>query len=149
MRLKAILVAIGVVAVSFFVALKVMDWLSPPGPAPRHAAELPPLPQTSRSSVILAQVAIPVAAIRDAADRSAARNFSGKADNPVSQVLQNADIGWTAARGPIGVSGGQDALSLNTALTGKLNVTGSLAAKTTGAVGDAISGLLGRDVGSK
>jgi hypothetical protein len=143
MRLKAILVAIGVVAVSFFAGLKVMDWLSPPGPAPRQVAQLPPLPQASRSSVILAQVAIPVGAIRDAADRSAARNFSGKADNPVSQILQNADIGWTAARGSIGATGGEDALSLSSPLTGKLNVTGSLASKATGAVNDAIGDLIG------
>lgn len=151
MRLKIILLAILVVAGSFFVSLKVMDWVSPRSGSLRPAAvaDLPPLPPAPRSSVILAQVNIPITAIRDAADRGSPRNFSGKADNPVSQVLQNADIGWTAARGPIGVSGGQDALSLNTALTGKLNVTGSLAAKTTGAVGDAIGGLLGRDVGSK
>jgi Domain of unknown function (DUF4403) len=151
MRLKIILLAIVVVAGSFFVSLKVMDWVSPRNGSLRPAAvaDLPPLPPAPRSSVILAQVNIPITAIRDAADRGSPRNFSGKADNPVSQVLQNADIGWTAARGPIGVSGGQDALSLNTALTGKLNVTGSLAAKTTGAVGDAIGGLLGRDVGSK
>ena len=151
MRLKTILLAITVVAASFFVSLKVMDWVSPRNASLRPAAvaDLPPLPPAPRSSVILAQVAIPITAIRDAADRGAPRNFSGKADNPVSQVLQNADIGWTASRGPIGVSGGQDTLSLNTALTGKLNVTGSLAAKTTGAVGDAIGGLLGRDVGNK
>lgn len=151
MRLKTILLAIMVVAGSFFVSLKVMDWVSPRSESLRPAAvaDLPPLPPAPRSSVILAQVAIPITAIRDAADRGSPRSFSGKADNPVSQVLQNADIGWTASRGPIGVSGGQDGLSLNTALTGKLNVTGSLAAKTTGAVGDAIGGLLGRDVGSK
>jgi Domain of unknown function (DUF4403) len=151
MRLKTILLAITVVAASFSVSLKVMDWVSPRNASLRPAAvaDLPPLPPAPRSSVILAQVAIPITAIRDAADRDSPRNFSGKADNPVSQVLQNADIGWTASRGPIGVSGGQDTLSLNTALTGKLNVTGSLAAKTTGAVGDAIGGLLGRDVGNK
>jgi hypothetical protein len=112
-------------------------------------ADLPPLPPAPRSSVILAQLTIPVTAIRDAADRGTPRTFSGKADNPVSQVLQNADIGWTASRGPIGVTGGQDALSLTTALTGKLNVTGSLASKATGAVGDAIGGLLGENVGKQ
>ena len=109
-------------------------------------ADLPPLPPAPRSSVIMAQIAIPITAIRDAADRGTPRNFSGKADNPVSQVLQNADIGWTASRGPIGVAGGQDVLSLTTGLSGKLNVTGSLSAKTTGAVGDAIGGLLGGNV---
>jgi hypothetical protein len=144
MRLKIILLAIAVVAVSFFVSLKAMDWFSPHGAGPRPAvADLPPLPPAPRSSVILAQVAIPIAAVRDAADRGTPHTFAGKADNPVSQVLQNADIGWTASRGPIGVAGSQDTLSLTTALTGKVNVTGSLVAKTTGAVGDAIGGLLG------
>jgi hypothetical protein len=150
MRLKIILLAAAVISVSFFVSLKAMDWFSPRGAIPRPTvADLPPLPPAPRSSVILAQLTIPVTAIRDAADRGTPRSFSGKADNPVSQVLQNADIGWTASRGPIGVTGGQDALSLTTALTGKLNVTGSLASKATGAVGDAIGGLLGADVGKQ
>ena len=147
MRLNAILLAIAVVAVSFFVSLKAMDWFSPRGAGSRPTlVDLPPLPPAPRSSVILAQVVIPITAIRDAADRGTPRNFSGKADNPVSQVLQNADIGWTASRGAIGVTGGEDVLSLATALNGKLNVTGSLAAKATGAVGDAIGGLLGGNV---
>ena len=150
MRLNAILIAVAVVAVSFFVSLKAMDWFSPRGAILRPtAADLPPLPPAPRSSVILAQVTIPITAVRDAADRGAPRTFAGKADNPVSQVLQNADIGWTASRGAIGVTGGQDVLSLTTALTGKLNVTGSLASKATGAVGDAIGGLLGADVGKQ
>jgi hypothetical protein len=147
MRLKAILLAIAVIATSFLVSLKAMDWLSPRCTVPAPAlVEMPPLPPAPRSSLILAQVTIPIAAIRDAADRGAARNFAGKADNPVSQVLQDADIGWTASRGPIAASGGQDTLSLTTSLTGKLNVTGSLSSKVTGAVGDAIGGLLGGNV---
>ena len=147
LRLKSILLAIAVVAVSFFVSLKAMDWLSPRGAvAPPVLVQLPPLPPASRSSVIIAPVAIALSAIRDAADRAAPRNFAGKADNPVSQVLENADIGWTASRGPIAASGAQDVLSLATALTGKLNVTGSLSSKATGAVGDALGGLLGGNV---
>ena len=147
MRLKAILLAAAVVAVSFFVSLKAMDWLSPRDTVPAPAlVELPPLPPAPQVSVILAQVVIPISAIRDAADRGAAHNFSGKADNPVSQILQDADIGWTASRGPIAASGAQDALSLTTSLTGKLNVTGSLSSKATGAIGDAIGGLLGGNV---
>ena len=147
MRLKTILIAIAVVAATFFVSLKAMDWLSPRGAVPRPVlADLPPLPPAPRSSVILAQVTIPLSAIRDAADRGAGRNFAGKADNPASQILQNADIGWAASRGPIAAIGGQDVLSLTTVLTGKLNVTGSLSSKATGAVGDAIGGLLGGNV---
>jgi hypothetical protein len=147
MRLKTILPAIAVVAVSFLVGLKALDWLSPRGEVKRPAiADLPPLPPAPRSSVILAQVVIPLSAIRNAADQSAARNFAGKADNPVSQILQNADISWAASRGPIVATGGQDVLSLTTVLTGKLNVTGTLSSKATGAVNDAIGGLLGGNV---
>lgn len=106
MRLKTTLIAVAVLAISFVVALMAMDWLSPRGTVPRpKLAELPPLPPVTKNSVILAQVSIPLAAIRDAADRSAARNFAGKADNPVSQILQNADIAWAAVRGPITATG--------------------------------------------
>src|SRR4029079_2885895 len=79
-------------------------------------------------------------------DRGAPRNFAGKADNPVSQILQNADINWTAARGTISATGAQNVLSLSTPLTGTLNVTGSLAAGAKGAIGDALGGLLGGNV---
>jgi hypothetical protein len=148
--LKSILLAIAVIAVSFFVSLKAMDWLSPRGAiAPPPLAQLPPLPPAARSSSIVVPVSIALSAIRDAADRATPRNFAGKADNPVSQVLQNADIGWTASRGPIAATGAQDVLSLSTALTGKLNITGSLSSKATGAVGDAIGGLLGGNVGKQ
>jgi Domain of unknown function (DUF4403) len=147
MRLKVILLAVAVIAISFFASLRALDWLAPRGAVPAPTlSELPPLPAAAGSSVVLAQVAIPISAIRDAADRSAARTFAGKADNPVSQILQNADIGWTASRGPIAAAGGQDALSLTTTLTGKLNVTGSLSSKATGAVSNAIGGLLGGNV---
>jgi hypothetical protein len=143
-RLKAVGVALGVIVLSFLVSLKAMDWLSPQAAIDVPAvAEPPPLPPVSRSSFVVARVAISLTAIRDAAERGTQKNFSGKADNPVAQVLQNADIGWTAARGPIAATGSQDVLSLSTPLSGKLNVTGSLSSKATGAVGDAIGGLLG------
>ena len=49
-RLKAILIAIAVIAVSFLVSLKAMDWLSPRGTSGAPAlAQLPPLPPASRS----------------------------------------------------------------------------------------------------
>ena len=146
-NLKTILLAIAVVVVSFLVSLKTMDWLSPRGAVVAPVlAELPPLPPAPRSSSIIAPVAIALSAIRDAADRGAPRSFTGKADNPVSQILQNADIGWTASRGPITATGAQDVLSLATPLTGTLNVTGSLTSKATGAIGDALGGLLGGNV---
>jgi hypothetical protein len=147
LNLKTALLAIAVVAISFIVSLKAMDWLAPRGAVTAPVlAELPPLPIAPRGSTIIAPVAIALSAIRDAADRAAPYNYSGKADNPVSQILQNADIGWTASRGPLTATGAQDALSLATPLTGTVNVTGSLSAKATGAVGDALGGLLGGNV---
>jgi len=143
-RFKTILLAGVVVVVSFAVSLKALDWLSPRAPVNTPMlVELPPLEPVSRSSTILAPVSISLNAIRDAAERGAPRDFTGKANNPISQVLQNADIGWTASRGPITATGAQDVLSLATPLTGVLNVTGSLSSKATGAVGDALGSLLG------
>src|SRR6202165_431346 len=145
--LKTVLLAIAVVTVSFFVSLKAIDWFSPRGTVGAPVlVQLPPLPPAPRRSSIIAPVAIALSAIGAAADRGAPRSFAGKGDNPMSQILQNADIGWTALRGPIAATGAQDVLSLTTALTGKLNVTGSLTAKATGAVGDALGGLLGSNV---
>jgi hypothetical protein len=142
--LGTILLTAVAVTVFFLISLTAMNLLSPrdatTGPA---LAELPPLPPASRSSVIIAPITVALGAIREIADRSAPRDFAGKADNPASKVLQNADIGWSATRGPIFASGAEDVLSLTTPLTGKLNVTGSLSSKATGAVGDALGSLLG------
>jgi hypothetical protein len=146
MRLKTILLATGLIAISFLISLKAMNWLSPPGGNAPALVDLPPLPPVPRTSTIITPVAITLNAIRDAVDRSAPRNFAGKADNPVGQILQNADINWTAARGPITAAGAQNVLSLSTPLTGSLNVTGSLSANAKGALGDALGSLLGGNV---
>ncbi len=143
-RLKIVGIALGVIVGSFFISLEIMDWLSPGatvgGPA---IAKLPPLPPVSRTSFVVVPVKIPLAAIRDAAERNVQHDFAGKADNPISKVLQHANIGWTASRGPITATGANDVLSLSTPLTGKLNITGSLSSKATGALDSAIGGLLG------
>jgi uncharacterized protein DUF4403 len=146
MRLKTILLATGLIAISFLISLGAMDLLSPPAGNAPTLAELPPLPPVPRLSTIITPVAITLNAIRDAVDRGAPRNFAGKADNPVGQILQNADINWTAARGPITATGAQNVLSLSTPLTGSLNVTGSLSANAKGALGDALGSLLGGNV---
>jgi hypothetical protein len=145
-NLKTILLGIGVLAVSFFVSLKAMDWLSPHRINKPVLATLPPLAPVNRSSSIIAPITIPLAVIRDAADRAAPRNFAGKADNPVAQILQNADIGWTASRGAISATGANNVLSLSTPLTGTLKVTGSLSADAQGALGNALGSLLGGNV---
>ena len=105
--------------ISFFGSLWVMDWVSPrggvPGAGPKPAlVQLPPLPPASRVSTMMAPVTITLASIRDAADRAAPRNFNGKANNPAPQLIQNADINWTAARGAISATGANNAISLST-----------------------------------
>lgn len=143
-RLKLILLALAAVTAVALIGVIAAELLSlgrtPPAPP---IAEMPPLPPVTRNSIIMAPVSITLSAIRDAAEKATPRSFAGKADNPAAQVLQNAEISWTAARGAIAATGAQDALSLATPLTGKLNVTGSLSAKATGAVSDAIGSLLG------
>src|SRR6516164_3976654 len=149
-RLRTIPLAIAMVVVSFFVSLKAMDWIVPhSAPTAPVLAALPPLGPAPRSSIVVAPVAIALSAIREAAERAAPRNFAGKSDKMVLQVLQNADVGWTALRGPILASGAQDVLSLSTPLTGRLNVTGSPTVRATGAVGDAIGSILGANAARK
>ncbi|WP_256805968.1 DUF4403 family protein [Bradyrhizobium sp. Bra64] len=144
LNLKTILIGVAVLAASFFISLKAMDLLSPraTNSAP-PVAQLPPLPPVSKSSIVVAPVAIALSAIREQAEKASPRNFAGKAENPISQILQDADIGWTAARGPMSAAGDKDVLTLSTPLTGKLNVTGSLSSKATGALGEALGSVLG------
>src|SRR5436190_14755963 len=129
MHLNKILIGVAVVAVSFLISLKAMDWLAPRGTVkPPGLVELPPLPPAPRISTVMAPIVVSLAAIRDAADRGSPKSFNGKADNPVSQILQNADIGWTASRGPIAATGAQDVLTLATPLTGTPTVPCSVSA---------------------
>src|SRR3954454_8461291 len=109
LNLKTILIAIAVLAASFFISLKAMDLLSPraTNSAP-PVTQLPPLPPVAKSSIVIAPVAIAISAIREQAEKAAPRNFAGKADNPISQILENADIGWAGVRRPQSGVGGQE-----------------------------------------
>jgi Domain of unknown function (DUF4403) len=143
-RLRMLLIAGAAATAVVLIGVIATELLSSGGTTPMPpVAESPPLPAATHSSIIMAPVSITLSAIRDAAEKATPRSFAGKAENPAAQVLQNADIGWTASRGAIAATGAQDILSLATPLAGKLNVTGSLSAKATGAVSDAIGSLLG------
>ncbi|MGJ5206820.1 DUF4403 family protein [Bradyrhizobium sp. HKCCYLR20261] len=145
-RLRMVLIAAAGLAALVLIGIIVVEVFLYSGktPAPPVAA-LPPLPAATRNSIIMTPVSISLGAIRDAAEKATPRNYAGKSENPVSQLLQNADIGWTVSRGTIAATGTQDTLSLAAPLSGRLNVTGSLSAKATGALGDALGGLLGSD----
>ena len=143
MRVSSILLGLGVVVSSFFVSLAAMNWLWPLGVTKPVLARLPPLPPVSRNSEIMTPIAVSLTALRDALDRAAPRNLTGKADNPVGQILSNADINWTVSRGPIATLGSQNVLALSTPLDGKLTVLGSLSTAGGSALGNALTNVLG------
>ncbi len=144
MRLKTILIAVVAAVGLAVVGLAALVWLSP-SRAPRTAAAPPPLPAVTRSSTIIAPITIPLAVIRDGVEKSAPRTFAGKANNPVPQLLQNGDIGWNAARGPIAASGGNNTLTFATPLTGTVTVNGALNVNKE-TLGGALGNLLGGNV---
>lgn len=149
MRLRTVGFAAASLVISFFATLWIMDWVSSRTAAPAGAkpslVQLPPLKPVTQVSTITAPVTITLGSIRDAADRAAPRNFSGKADNPAPQLIQNADINWQAARGAIAVTGSGNAITLTTIVTGTVNAKGSLSQEA----GGAISGLVGQMFGNK
>ncbi|MEA2989479.1 MAG: hypothetical protein QOG83_2190 [Alphaproteobacteria bacterium] len=149
MRLRTVLIGTLLAAGSFAGATVAMQVLWPAAPALRSPplAEMPPLPATSGASVIVAPATITLAAIRDFVERDAPRNFAGKRDIPVSQLLSNAEVAWTAARGPVAVAGRPDALVVSSVINGTARATGQLSAQATSGVSTALGNLLGKDVG--
>ena len=142
-------IAIGalIVVVAFGGALFAFNWLWPGAQNRRPAlVEVPPLAPVARNSVIVTPAAISVAAIRDAMETAAPRNLTGKRDNPLSQLLSNAEIGWTVARGPLAVSGRPDGLAVSTTLTGTFRATGEVSNQA-GNLAGALGGLLGGNFG--
>ncbi len=110
---------------------------------------LTPLQPVTRTSVVIAPVAIAALAIRDAMEVQAPRGLTGKNENPLAELLGKADIGWTIGRGPIAVSGAATGLNITTALNGSLRVTGQLAntgGNLTGAVGSLLGSKFGGEV---
>ena len=103
----------------------------------------------TRTSVVIAPVAVAALAIRDAMEAQAPRGLTGKNENPLAELLGKADIGWTIGRGPIAVSGAATGLNITTALNGSLRVTGQLAntgGNLTGAVGSLLGSKFGGEV---
>ncbi len=101
-------IAAGVIVLvgSFAGALWALNAFLPAGNARQPAlAAMPPLKPATRTSTITAPVALALSAIRDEMEQHAPRELSGKRDNPLSQLLGNADIGWTLTRGPFSVAG--------------------------------------------
>lgn len=141
-----------VLAVSFTLSLWTMDYFWPreardPDRLP-SLADMPPLPPVTRSSVIIAPVAVALPAIRDALERAAPRDLAGKPDNPLGKVLSKAEIGFTVARSPLAVRGDANGMHLATSLNGALRVTGQIGSQAAN-LGGTITSLLSDNLGKK
>ena len=109
--------------------------------------ELPPLRADARTSQITAPIAVAMNAIRDRIDAAAPRNLEGKRDNPLSELLGKADIGWTIERGRMTVAGRPpESVAIATTVNGSMRVTGQIANQAGNLTG-AITGLLGAEAG--
>jgi hypothetical protein len=132
---------------SFAAALWALNAFFPAGGSRQPAlVEVPPLKPATRTSTITAPIAVALTAIRDVIEQHAPRELAGKRDNPLTQLLGKADIGWTLTRGPFSVVGRTEALNISTTLNGTLRVTGQIANQA-GSVGGAIGNLISSDVG--
>jgi len=107
----------------------------------------PPLQAVTRTSYVIAPVAVALAALQRNMDAAAPRELAGKNDNPVSGLLSKADIGITVARGAMTVSGQANELAISTPINGTLRITGQIATQA-GNITGSLTGLLDRSIGS-
>jgi hypothetical protein len=144
----------GLVVVAALIAALLGPYLLwPSGPDKKPVlVEVPPLQPVTRTSVVVAPTAIALTAIRDAMEAQAPRDLSGKRDNPVGQLLTNAELGWTITRGPLAVTGRPEGLNVTAPLNGAFRLTGQIGAQVGNGVGQiagALGGLLGDSVGQQ
>ena len=154
-RSRAFRIAVAAVLVTgacFAVTLWALDRFFPPVSSAQQAVAklppLPPLPPVTRASYVIAPVAVSLVALRQSLDGAAPREFAGKNDNPVSKLLSKADIGITVSRGSMSVTGTPNELTINTPLTGTLQITGQLATQA-GNLAGSLTGLLDSAVGKQ
>src|ERR1051325_8463007 len=147
--MRRIIVGALVVVVAFVVALSLTFWLWPAAPTTRPpVAEMPPLQPATRTSTVIAPAAIALSAIRDVLEAKAPRDLSGKRDNPIGQLLQNAELGWNINRGPLAVTGRPEGLTFVTPLNGAFRLTGQIGSQV-GNLTSQLGGLLGGAVGQE
>jgi hypothetical protein len=142
--------AAAIVAACFFGTLWALNRFIPADSGlPEALAIMQPtqtLQPVTRASHVIAPVAVALTAIGQSLDASTPRDFSGKNDNPVTQLLSQAEIGLTVTRGTMSASGQPGLLTVNTPLNGSLRITGQIgtgAGQVVGGLGGTIGGLLG------
>jgi hypothetical protein len=145
-----------VVVLALVVAFVAALLLSPTAPETRPVlAGNPPLQPVTRTSTVIAPAAIALDAIRAAMEAQAPRDLSGKRDNPLGQLLTNAELGWIIKRGPLALTGRPEGLAIVAPLNGTFRFTGQIGAQVgnqvgniAGALGGIVNEQLGKQVGS-
>ena len=141
----------GVVVAGFFAAAQwALDRLMPADTGLETALAImnppPPLPTVTKSSYVIAPVAVALAAIRRSLDAAAPRELAGKNDNPASSLLSKADIGITVGRGTLGIAGKPNEMAVTAPISGTLRITGQIAMQA-GNITGAVTGLLDKSIG--
>src|SRR6478672_6246773 len=137
MNLRIIILGLVIVVAAFIGATLLMNllWPSSLQEGRPQLVAVPPLPPLAGTSTVLAPAAIAISAIRDALEAEAPRNLSGHPQNPVSQLLQAAELNFTITRGPLAVTGRPDALVVSTALNGTFQARGTVTAVSRPTIG--------------
>jgi len=125
-------------------------------PSPQQArpvlTTLPDLQPLAGNSTVLAPTAIALTAIRDALEAQAPRNLSGKPQNPLGQLLANAQLSFSVTRGPFVMASRPETLVITTPLTGTFEALGTVTSGVSsgaGAIGGAVGNLIGGNVGQQ
>jgi hypothetical protein len=142
--------AVVVLGGSFYAALWALDRGMMPSTLPA-LVNLPPLPAlqpVTRSSYVIAPVAISIDAIRASMEVTAPRVLLGKDNNPVSALLSAANIGITVERGPLALYGQPDDLVVTTTIKGSLRISGQIANQAGTLVGS-LAGLIDGAINDK
>src|SRR5277367_4554052 len=107
MNARTIIFGVIVVVIAFVAATLLLNvfWPNSVQEGRPQLTAVPPLKPLSGTSTVLTPVAIAMSAVRDALEAQAPHNLTGKPQNPVSQLLSNADLNFTITRGPLNVSG--------------------------------------------
>jgi hypothetical protein len=153
MNARTIILGVIVVVIAFVGATLLLNvfWPNSPQEGRPQLTAVPPLKPLSGTSTVLTPAAIAMSAIRDALEAQAPHNLTGKPQNPVSQLLSNADLNFTITRGPLNVSGRPDGLVVTTQLAGTFQARGTVTGAANalgGAIGNMIGGSVGQQVQS-
>lgn len=145
MRL-ALMALAGIAAVVFgaFVGLKFI-WPAPVVDKRPALTQTPSLQPITRTSTVVAPVAISLSAIQAALEAQAPRNLSGNRSGASKDNPANISLEWVINRGPLAVSGRSESLNVSTPLNGTLHASGVLAAvgDAGGRLGGAVANVLG------